>query len=152
MISKYKKTSCVIHKIQHLYVFAFLPILPASSHFSISEAKSLSSEHPQKPSTTTTIKHLAEERPIFVFINVTNPMEPHFLVLTNWIRAPVWFILGWFWPVEKSYRPKPTMFWQICQQLGFVHRCKMMSSTATCMSSKLPCGAMITRAASFICL
>lgn len=30
MISKYKKTSCVIHKIQHLYVFAFLPILPAS--------------------------------------------------------------------------------------------------------------------------
>lgn len=40
------------------------PCLPASCqcvHLSISEAKRLSSEHPQKPSTTITTKHLAEE-------------------------------------------------------------------------------------------
>lgn len=46
------------------------PCLPASCqcvHLSISEAKRLSSERPQKPSTTITTKHLAEEQPISRF-------------------------------------------------------------------------------------
>lgn len=61
-------------------IFAFLTASCPSSHFSISDAESLSSEHPQKKKTsrTTTIKHLAVDWPIFVFTNVTNPMEPLF--------------------------------------------------------------------------
>lgn len=97
MISKYNKPHVLFMRF-NTCIFPFLPTSCPSAHLSISEAKSLSSEHPQKPSstTTTTIKHLAVERPIFVFTNVTNPMEPHSFLPTNQIRALAWFILGWF--------------------------------------------------------
>lgn len=52
-------------------VSPFLLTSCLSPHLSISAAKSLSSDHAQKTSTAT-IKHLAEERPVFVFTNVTN--------------------------------------------------------------------------------
>lgn len=75
-------------------VYFLSSLLPAHLLIFPSQAKSLSSQHPRKPSTTILIKHLAVERPIFVFTNVTNPMEPHFFLPTNQIRALVWFIRG----------------------------------------------------------
>lgn len=115
MISKYSTINLMCYSWDSTLVyFPFLLTSCPSAHLSISEAKSLSSEHPQKPSTTTTttIKHLAVERPVFVFTkNVTNPMEPHSFLLTNQIRAfGVWLILGWIvcgkvlplWPASKK--------------------------------------------------
>lgn len=153
MISKYKKPHVLFIRFNTcMYLLSSLYFLPLRSFFHLRGKK------PFKWTPTKTInnnnnKALSRGATHFCF-HKCDKSNGATLFSVNKLDQSwfIWFILGWFWPVEKSYRPKPTMFWQICQQLGFVHRCKMMSSTATCMSSKLPCGAMITRAASFICL
>lgn len=68
MTSKYDGTHMLFMRF-NTSIFPFLPASCPSSHLSIQEVKSLSREHPQKPSstTTTTVKHLAVERPVFVF-------------------------------------------------------------------------------------
>lgn len=87
LISKYNKP----HVLFMFFNTSIFPVLTTSCLFaqlSISEAKSLS-----KPSTTTaTIKHLAVQRPISVFTNVTNSMEPN-IISSNQISPLVWFIL-----------------------------------------------------------
>lgn len=75
-------------------VYFLSSLLPAHPLIFPSRAKSLSSRHPRKPSATILIKHLAAERAVFVFTNVTNPIEPHSLLPRNQISVLVWFIQG----------------------------------------------------------
>lgn len=104
-------------------IFPFLPTSCPSTHLSILEAKSLSVEHPQKPSTTITVKHLAAGRPIFVFTNVTNPMEPHSFLPTNQIRALVKFILGGFARGKVLPHYLPLMNWKWLKSIIFCSLC-----------------------------
>lgn len=107
-------------------VYFLSSLLPAHLRIFPSQAKSLSSQHPRKPSTTILIKHLAVERPIFVFTNVTNPMEPHFFLPTNQMRALVRFIRG-----------------QVAHEKVFCLSWTEAGSNLIILFCSLPCGAKI---------
>lgn len=96
-------------------VYFLSSLLPAHPLIFPSRAKSLSSRHPRKPSTTILIKHLAVERAIFVFRNMTNPMEPHSLLPANQISELIWFIRGRIARGEVSQLPRT----RVCSKCSY---------------------------------
>lgn len=133
LISKYNKPHVIFMRF-NTCVFPFLLASWPVAHLSISEAKSLSSDYPPKPSTTITIKHLAAEPPIFVFTNMTNLMEPHSFLTTNQIRALPWFIVGRF--AHENFFPRypPLIKWNWFRPVIFfilTHTSRKLSFGAT---------------------